>query len=159
MKKCKECGIEKRLLDFNKERAVCKDCTRKEGRRRYQVLYKAKRKAARKYKYEMHGMKHEPEYSIWKGMKERCLNKKGKSYKEYGGRGIIICKQWINSFLQFYKDMGKRPDKDLQIDRINNDGNYEPDNCRWATRSQQALNRRKRRYINPIQSPGNLRLQ
>ncbi len=159
MKICKRCGKEKDILDFHKERAVCKVCTRKEGRERYHTLYKAKRKAARDYVYEMHGMKQEPEYRIWKGMKDRCLNKSGKDYKNYGGRGITICSQWIHSFLQFYKDMGKRPHKDLQIDRVNNDGNYEPENCRWATRSQQALNRRKLRHIKGIPSPEGLRLQ
>ena len=129
MKICKRCGKEKDILDFHKERAVCKVCTRKEVRRRYHALYKEKRKAAREYKYEMHGMKHCPEYSVWKAMKGRCFNEGGKSYKDYGGRGITVCLQWIKSFSQFYKDMGARPNKDLQIDRINNDGNYEPTNC------------------------------
>ena len=85
-----------------------------------------------------HGMTSTPEYGIWTGMKRRCLNPRDSHWENYGGRGISICERWLNSFENFYADMGKRPSPDLSIDRYpNNDGNYEPANCRWATKSQQ----------------------
>lgn len=90
--------------------------------------------------------KHNETYSlesmIWSSMKQRCLNKNNKSYSNYGGRGITICEEWKDSFATFLKDMGKKPFKDAQIDRINNDGNYEPSNCRWTTREINHMNRR-----------------
>lgn len=84
-----------------------------------------------------------PEYRTWAKMKERCLNKKNKDYKHYGGRGIRICVRWLRSFSVFLRDVGKRPGPGYSIDRFpNNDGNYEPGNVRWATHSQQMRNRR-----------------
>lgn len=80
------------------------------------------------------------EYQIWGGMIKRCTNPKTWAWKYYGGRGIKVCKRWL-SFENFYADMGPRP-KNLTLDRINNDGNYEPGNCRWVTRKQQTANRR-----------------
>lgn len=88
------------------------------------------------------------EYRTWSRMIFRCENPKDKRWKDYGGRGIRICKRWRNSFEQFLLDMGPRPSAIHSIDRFpNNDGNYEPGNCRWATRAQQANNSRANRKI------------
>ncbi len=93
-------------------------------------------------KKERRGLYKFPEYNVWRGMKTRCRN-----HVDYFGRGIRVCKKWINSFEAFYKDMGPRPSNLYSIDRINNNGNYEPSSCRWATRSQQCLNTRRNHHI------------
>jgi len=88
-----------------------------------------------------------PEYGIWRGIKRRCLKSNDAGYKNYGGRGIKICDRWKDSFLNFWMDMGERPSKKYSIDRIDNNGNYEPANCRWATRLEQGRNKRGLRLI------------
>lgn len=90
------------------------------------------------------GSKESPEYRSWLSMKSRCLNKKSPDYLRYGERGIKICKEWKFSFKNFIQDMGKRPSLEYSLDRIDNSGNYEKSNCRWATMKQQSNNRRKR---------------
>lgn len=97
--------------------------------------------------------KYEKEYNTWSKMRARCTSKKCKDYKYYGERGIKICTEWINSFNEFIKDMGEKPHpKELySLERLNNDGNYEPSNCIWASRKQQSQNRRYKAYTQECQ--------
>lgn len=85
-------------------------------------------------------MSRSPEYIIWQQMKKRCFNASNPAYHNYGGRGIVVCARWRNDFAAFLDDMGKRPSEQHSLDRINNDGNYEPGNCRWATGKEQMNN-------------------
>lgn len=89
-----------------------------------------------------HGMSGSKEYGAWRNMRKRCYDPKHKSYKYYGARGISVCNEWNKSFINFYLFIGKAPSKKHSIDRIDNDGNYEPGNVMWATKKQQVLNRR-----------------
>ena len=89
-----------------------------------------------------HGLAYSPEYQIWENIKSRCLNPNNAAFKDYGGRGIKVCKRWLK-FENFYKDMGPKPSPKHEIDRKNNNKGYYPGNCRWSTRSQQTRNTRR----------------
>jgi hypothetical protein len=129
-----ECGTEKfvegaslRRSDTPKSSKSC-GCYRRERITRHGQSIRRKRNASA--------------YGIWSAMKDRCSNPSNSEYAAYGGRGIKVCSRWIASYQAFISDMGPRPSRRHSIDRINNDGNYEPGNCRWATRKQQDDNRR-----------------
>ena len=93
-----------------------------------------------------HGMSKTPEYKAWYDMKDRCFNLNRKYYSHYGGRGIKVCDRWLN-FENFLADMGSRPTAKYSLDRIDNDGDYQKDNCKWSTRVEQENNKRSNRLI------------
>ncbi len=118
--KC-DCGTERRVLGYRLKALKTKSCPH--------------------CRVKTHGMSYTSTYRIWSGMFRRCYNTNFKAYKYYGGRGIIVCERWFK-FENFLEDMGERPPK-LSIDRKNNDGNYEPSNCKWSTALEQVHNQRK----------------
>ena len=120
-----ECGAERIVAGYNLTRGSVKSCG-----------------CLKKARMTKHGLSSHPMYSIWKAMKKRCNNKNDKKYLDYGGRGIIVCREWMESFESFYFDMKDSYYLGLTIDRINNDGNYEPKNCKWSTRKEQCNNKR-----------------
>lgn len=132
-----DCGTEQVIPKGNLTRGLTKSCRCAQG----EYL-----NASRPPK---HGMSSSKEFRAYQKIIERCTNPKVRSYKDYGGRGITFCERWRGEqgFINFIADMGKSPSAKHSIDRIDNEGNYEPSNCRWATKSEQSRNRRSNRLL------------
>ena len=131
---CK-CGGEARPTSANLRNGTTKSC----GCLQIETAAAAARKRSTVHGHNPTG-KASPTYNSWHSMRARCTRASHKSYPNYGGRGITVCDRW-REFANFLSDMGERPDG-MTLDRIDNDGNYEPLNCRWATASQQQQNKR-----------------
>ena len=97
--------------------------------------------------YNRHGMTKTSEYHAWSNIKARCFNPNNPRYSDWGGRGIAVCDRWKNSFENFLADMGTKPSPKHSLDRIDNDGDYSDENCKWSTKAEQDNNRRSNRLI------------
>ena len=100
-----------------------------------------------RYSHGQTGSDTTPEYRAWHSMKYRCSSPTAQNYENYGGRGIKVCDSWVESFDNFFNDMGRRPSDLHSIDRIDNDGDYCPENCRWATKAEQSMNIRTNKWV------------
>ena len=133
--------------DCGREIVVRQDCLRSGNTASCGCQRKEHAAEAVRRRCTTHGQSKIAEYFVWKTMKARCLNPHNSEFKNYGGRGIQVCDRWQNSFAAFIQDMGARPSLAHSIDRVNNDGNYEPGNCRWAIGREQARNTRRNHMI------------
>jgi len=132
------CGIVKSILYGNLQSGSTKSC----GCLKSELISNNSTKHGHTKKKKISS-----EFNSWNGMFYRCYNINCDNYKYYGGKGIIVCDRWKNSFENFLKDMGFKPDKSYSIDRIDNNGNYEPSNCRWATKLEQSNNQSTNRIL------------
>jgi hypothetical protein len=128
-----DCGVEKLVISANLRNGTTNSCG-------------CLRRLSSSALHKKHGMTKSTTYRVWSGMRTRCNNPKATNYLTYGGRGIAVCSRW-ESFENFLQDMGDRP-VGMTLDRIDVNGNYEPQNCRWATKQQQAQNKRQCKMLN-----------
>lgn len=131
--KC-DCGTEKELIASNLTSGMAKSCGCLIGE-------------SAKERFTKHGYRSHPMYHRWAGMLKRCYDPKNAEYKNYGARGIKVCDRWRDSFWDYVADMGLPPSKDASVDRIDNEKDYSPENCRWATKKEQTINRRRTKMI------------
>ena len=133
-----DCGTEKAVAAGQLRKGTTRSC----GCLRREIVRDRNTKHGHKV-----GGRYTPEYIAWCNVIARCTNPRMHAYPNYGGRGITMCERWRSDFLAFLADMGPRPSADMQIDRIDNDGDYEPGNCRWATPKTNCRNRRSTRWV------------
>jgi hypothetical protein len=136
-----ECGVERSVARYLLVSGGSKSCG---CLRRDRQRERSKYRGASTYGQRS---RQRPEYAAWYHAIQRCHDKNCISYPSYGGRGILVCERWRNSFLTFLADIGSRPGRGYSLDRIDNDKGYEPSNCRWATDSEQQQNKRSTPYI------------
>lgn len=132
-----ECGTERLVINYDIQRGVSKSCGCLSRERTAEMAKRVNR---------THGMDATPTYRSWVDMRRRCTQPHRKDYPQYGGRGITVCDRWMDSFANFFADMGERP-KGKTLERRENNGPYEPDNCCWATKDDQSRNTRTNRFI------------
>lgn len=135
-----DCGEERIILGNSLSRDKTKSC----GCLQSDVVTKL----STKHGHSKRG-KETTEHIIWSLMIQRCTNPRSTNYKYWGGRGVIVCERWRHSFENFLEDMGERPSKNHSLDRKENDGNYEPSNCKWSTRHEQRINQRPKTKKQP----------
>lgn len=132
-----DCGNEKEILAGSLRNGATKSCG---------CLIREISSERSKKRFTTHGMRKSKEYTSWSNMKARCYNPKDISYKNYGARGITVCDAWLHDFEKFYRDLGPCPEG-YSLDRIDVNGNYCPENCKWSNITEQGRNKRNNRMI------------